>query len=100
MTSQARDQDAPVPRLSGTGRLADDLYLMAHHETSGRPLLQLRAIGLGLAGGLLAELILAGTIRISAGEIAVTDPAPPDDALACDVLGHVLSEHQPHPARD
>ena len=64
-----------MARLSGTGRLADDLYyLMAHHEVSGRPLLQPRAAGLGLAGGLLAELMLAGAIEISAGGVAVADP--------------------------
>ncbi len=44
--------------LSGTGRLADDLYLLAHHERTGRAHLQPRAVGLGLAGALLAELML------------------------------------------
>ena len=44
----------------GTGRLADDLYLLAHHEMTGKPHLQPRALGLGLAGALLAELMLAG----------------------------------------
>lgn len=29
--------------LGGTGRLADDLYLLAHHETTGKPHLQPRA---------------------------------------------------------
>jgi hypothetical protein len=48
--------------LGGTGRVADDLYLMAHHETSGKALIQPRAPGIGLAGGLLAELMLAGSI--------------------------------------
>ena len=49
-----------VARLSGTGRLADDLYLLAHHEITGKPHLQPRAVGLGLAGALLAELMLSG----------------------------------------
>jgi len=89
-----------VARLSGTGRLADDLYLMAHHERSGKPHLQPRAIGLGLAGALLAELMLTGKIQIMAGEVAVADSAPPQDALAGSVLGLVVSEHQQHPARD
>ena len=48
-----------MARLSGTGRLADDLYLMAHHDVTGRPHLQPRATGIGLAGALLAELTLA-----------------------------------------
>jgi hypothetical protein len=98
MTRQARNQYAPAPRLCGTGRLADDLYLMAHHEVTGRPHLQPRAVGLGLAGALLAELMLAGTIEMVAGEVAVADPAPPDDELARDVLGRVLGEQQWHPA--
>jgi Golgi phosphoprotein 3 (GPP34) len=50
--------------LGGTGLVADDLYLMGHHETSGKPLIQPRALSIGLAGGLLAELMLAGSIGI------------------------------------
>lgn len=38
-------------RLGGTGRLADDLWLVAHHEITGKPHLQPRAAGVGLAGG-------------------------------------------------
>jgi len=98
MTRQARNKYAPAPRLCGTGRLADDLYLLAHHEVTGRPHLQPRAAGLGLAGALLAELMLAGTIVIAAGEVAVAGPAPPEDGLARDVLGRVLGERQWHPA--
>jgi hypothetical protein len=49
-----------VARLSGTGRLADDLYLMAHHEVTGKPYLQPRAAGprcgTDLAG--LAEMVV------------------------------------------
>jgi hypothetical protein len=45
-----------MARLRGTGLIADDLYLMAHDDVSGRPFLQPRATGLGLAGGLLAVL--------------------------------------------
>src|SRR5260221_13962230 len=99
MTGQARDQHAPPPRLAGTGRLADDLYLMAHHETTGRPLLQPRAAALGLAGGLLAELILAGAVEITADQVAVTDAALPGDGLAGEVAGQVAGEDQPHPPR-
>lgn len=59
MTENAADRRAGVPGLRGTGYLADDLYLIAHHERTGRPLLSPRAAGLGLAGALLAELVLA-----------------------------------------
>jgi Golgi phosphoprotein 3 (GPP34) len=64
-----------MARLSGTGRLADDLYLMAHHERSGRPHLQPRAVGLGLGGALLAEPMLAGQIRIWPDGFVAADSA-------------------------
>ena len=51
--------------LPGTGLVADDLYLMAHHETSGKPFLQPRPLGIGLAGALLAELMLGGHAVVS-----------------------------------
>ncbi len=65
--SQPTGRGEIVARLSGTGRLADALYLLAHHEVTGQPHPQPRAIGLGLAGALLAELMLSGTIRLWPG---------------------------------
>ncbi len=62
--------------LTGTGRLADDVYLLAHHEVSGRPFLHARVLGLGLAGALLAELVLEGKIFIRPGEVVVADRPP------------------------
>jgi Golgi phosphoprotein 3 (GPP34) len=60
VTGQANGR--PRPRLGGTGRVADELYLIAHRELTGRAHLAPRAVGLGLAGGLLAELVLVGAI--------------------------------------
>ena len=37
VTENAADRRAPVPGLGGTGYLADDLYLMSHHERTGKP---------------------------------------------------------------
>ncbi len=86
--------------LGGTGRLADDLYLMAHDDRTGRPLLAPRAIGLGLAGALLAELVLAGHIEAEVGDIAIADRSAPQDALAGVVLGLLVSEPVQHTARE
>ncbi len=90
----------PAPRLGGTGRVADDLFLMAHSDVSGKPLLQPRAIGLGLAGGLLAELMLSGKICAGPDGVVVADPAPPGDELAGFVLSMLLGEHEQRTARE
>jgi len=89
-----------VARLSGTGQLADDLYLLAHHEVTGKPHLQPRAAGLGLAGALLAELMLSGNAYLWPDRIAVTDRSPPEEGLARSVLGLLVSEPEQHAPRD
>lgn len=89
-----------VTGLRGTGRLADDLYLLAHHETTGKPRLQPRAAGLGLAGALLAELMLAGRIRCWRGLIVPAGDGPAADDLAGRLLGLVTSEGEHRPGRD
>lgn len=90
--------------LAGTGRVADDLYLMAHDDVTGRPLLQQRGQDLGLAAGLLAELMLHGcTSLLGDGTFTVRrdlrrDQLPRDD-LARRVLDQIACEHH-LPARD
>jgi Golgi phosphoprotein 3 (GPP34) len=85
-------------RLTGTGRLADDLYLMAHHDVTGRPYLQPRATGLGLSGALLAELMLAGQLLAGPGGVALTGYGRPGDRLAGQVLSHLAAERERHRA--
>jgi len=86
--------------LTGTGMLADDLYLLAHHDVSGRPFLQPRAIGIGLAGALLAELVLSSAIRVCADGVTIAGRPHPSDGLARHVFDLVLRERDWHPARD
>ena len=97
------DRPTPVIRrvaLTGTGRLADDVYLLAHHEVTGRPLLQPRAAGLGLAGALLVELAMIGAVRMAADGCAVTGRVRPQDGLTRSVQLRMLGERQRHAARD
>ncbi len=86
--------------LTGTGRLADDIWLLAHHEVSGRPFLQPRATGLGLAGALLAELVFIRAIRVSRDGIAATNRVRPQDGLMRAVHLRVLGERQRYCAGD
>jgi Golgi phosphoprotein 3 (GPP34) len=84
-----------VARLSGTGLIADDLYLLAHNDVTGRPYLQPRAIGLGLAGALLAELAIYGQVKVGPDRLTAVHGPPPYDELGCAVLALVRSESRP-----
>jgi len=86
--------------LGGTGLIADDLYLMGHHEVTGRPYVQPRALGTGLAGALLAELILGGSITVRPGGAVVPGRIAPKDVLARQVLDQIAGEHEPYPVRE
>jgi hypothetical protein len=93
----------PDPRargLAGTGLVADDLYLLGHDDRSGRPLLQPRALGTGLAGALLADLMLAGLVTLRPdGAVIITRDASRDAAARLPVLRQVAAEPWPQPAR-
>lgn len=91
-------------RLAGTGRVADDLYLIAHHEISGRPCLSHRCAGIGVAGGLLAELMAAERPVVTLDRGCVVPLyrryARPDEPLAAQVLALIAAESSPRPAGD
>lgn len=91
-------------RLAGTGRVADDLYLIAHHEISGRPCLSLRCAGIGVAGGLLAELMAAERPVVTLDRGCVVPLyrryAHLDEPVAAQVLGLIMAESSPRPADD
>jgi Golgi phosphoprotein 3 (GPP34) len=86
--------------LSGTGLVADDLYLLAHDDRTGKPLLPPRPLGTGLAGALLTELMLARCIGLRSDAAVVTGQDVPPAVVA----GHVLltliaGEPSPLPVR-
>jgi Golgi phosphoprotein 3 (GPP34) len=86
--------------LGGTGQVADDLWLMAHHEISGRPFLGPRPLGIGLAGGLLAELMLSGCVIVGFDGAVVARPFVPRDGLARQVRDQIAAEPERHPLPD
>ncbi len=98
-------------RLAGTGRVADDLYLIAHHEISGRPYLSPRSAGIAMAGGLLAELMAAQTqaVTLDRGCVlplfrrnggAAGRYTRPGESLTGQVLELIVAESAPRPVRD
>ena len=98
-------------RLHGTGLIADDLWLIAHHEVTGRPHLSPRAVGVAMAGGLLAELMAAEVpaLALRRGYVVplhrrdgglVARPARAGEPVAAHMLDVIVSEPMPRPARD
>jgi hypothetical protein len=80
--------------------VADELFHIAHRDRTGRPRLHPRAVGLGLAAGRLAELVLFDRIEIRGdGWLAVIRREPPPDALAHTTLDQLLGEPQHHDVR-
>ena len=81
----------PLP--SRVLRLADEVWWVAHSDQSGRGRLHPRALGVGVAAGLLGELMLSGHADITGGVVVAANlPYRPDDALAHTTLGRLLAE--------
>ena len=74
--------------------LADQYFLIAHEDRTGRSRLHPRATGLGLAAALLGELMLEGRIRIVEGDLHLISRQPPRDALAHDILDLLIAQPQ------
>ena len=91
---------APPPRgLSGTGLVADDLYLLGHDE-SGKPQLQPAALGTGLAGALLTELMLVGWIDLRQDSaVMITRDAPHAAVQQYALLKRIAAKPEPQPVR-
>lgn len=73
-------------------RLADNYWLIAHDER-GRGHVSQHAIGLGLAGSILGELLLFDKITFTPhGALQVLNGAPPPDRVGATVLDHIKTE--------
>jgi hypothetical protein len=96
-----RHRAPPARGLSGTGLVADDLYLLGHEEASGKPLLQPSALGTGLAGALLAELLLVSWIALRQQDLAVmiTRDAPRDGVRQHALFKRIADQPEPQPVR-
>jgi Golgi phosphoprotein 3 (GPP34) len=66
--------------------LADEFFLLAHDDVSGKPRLHPRVMGIGLASALLGELVMFGRVRIKGADLVVVDGRPVDDELTDRVL--------------
>ena len=74
--------------------MADQFFLIAHEDRTGRSRLHPRATGLGLAAALIGELMLEGRLRIIEGDLSIVSRQPPGDALAHDILDLLIAQPQ------
>jgi len=68
--------------------LADDFWRLTHDDSTGRPLLHARAVGLGLAAALLGELATSHHLTAADGRLTILA----DKAPACSTAHVVLDE--------
>ncbi|WP_433414693.1 GOLPH3/VPS74 family protein [Microtetraspora malaysiensis] len=71
--------------------LHHDLYLIAHDQT-GKPLIHLSSLGVGLAGAVLLDLALSGHLEITQGRLAVYDRSPTGDMIADSLIPVILKD--------
>lgn len=74
--------------------IANDYFLIAHDEQTGKIRIQERVAGIGLASALLGELALTGNLRVARGKLSVLRGGPPGDDLAERVLHQIGAEIQ------
>lgn len=80
--------------------LADEFFFTAHDDVTGRSRCGEGRVGLGLAGALLGELLLFGSIHIDRREVIVRDTRVLDDALAYAVLELIIRNGNVTTVRD
>jgi Golgi phosphoprotein 3 GPP34 len=79
--------------------LADEFFFVAIDDRTGKPWLPPKVFGLGLAGALLAELILAERITVDADRVRILSRRSPTDAVAYGTLQYLVKETVDHPVR-
>lgn len=79
--------------------LADEFFLVALDDRTGRLRLSPNVFGLGLAGALLGELVLEERITVDGDRLQVRNRRPTTDALTHTILDHLLAEATVHPLR-
>src|SRR3954453_20128684 len=89
--------------MSAQRRLAlgDEFWLLAHHDYSGKPLCAWPIMAAGLAGAILAELLMDRQVILSQGRLmlAAQAQAPLDDVARL-VVAEVSRQPVAYPVRD
>lgn len=91
----------PAPEIPADQRvdkpLAVDLFLMAHRDTTGKPILHRDVTALGLAAALLAELVYARVVTVERERVMVLRATPCDEPIADRIVRNMRAEPQALP---
>lgn len=79
---------------AGSTRLTDGLWLAAHDSVNGKSQIGEWPLGVGLATGLLAELIHSGFLELRQGELFRFAAEPPNDPALRPLLVKMEAEEQ------
>ncbi len=81
------------------GQLADELFLIAHDDYTGKPMVAADMLDTALAGALIGELIFDGRVDISAGKVSAIDHRLRREPLSDMVLNEIIHRGNGHPVR-
>ncbi len=84
---------------STADRLADELFLIAHDDYTGKPIAAANLLDSTLAGAVLAELILDGRITITHDRVYATDRRTWHEPVTDLALDEILRHGDGHPTR-
>jgi hypothetical protein len=98
LSIESEDPEVPASiRRDEQPSIADEFFLIALDDRTGKPRLHSRALSLGVAAGLLSELVLSDYIAVVDAVIRRIDARqPPVDPTLTRMLEQIDAE-QPHP---
>jgi hypothetical protein len=76
-------------------RLHEQYFLLAHDDYSGRAHIHADVLGAGLAGALLADLVIAGCLEVGGEHIRVRDTGATPDGVGQEVVTAIAARARP-----
>lgn len=80
--------------------LVDSLFFLTHDEFTGKPALRPTALGIGIAGAALCDLLLADRITVERKRIRPISRRGIGNSTADQVLSGILAERDTHTVRE
>ncbi len=78
-------------------RLHEEYFLLAHDDYTGRARLGADVLGAGVAGALLADLVVLGCLDVTGGHVAVRDAGAALDGVGGDAVSAIAGRARPVP---